>query len=62
MLFFGKMIKNVRKRREIKLVVTEERRKMLVSKPNYKSCVSFSNHLLAIEMRKTQFIWINQSW
>ena len=50
---FGKMIENVRKRREIKLVVTEERRKMLVSKPNYKSCVAFSNHLLAIEMRKT---------
>ena len=50
---FGKMIENVRKRREIKLVVTEERRKMLVSKPNYKSRVAFSNHLLAIEMRKT---------
>ena len=50
---FGKMIENVRKRREIKLVVTEQRRKKLVSEPNFKSCVPFSNHLLAIEMRKT---------
>ena len=51
---FGKMIENVRKRREIKFVVTEQRRKKLVSEPNYKSCVAFSDHLLAIEMRKTR--------
>ena len=31
---FGKMMENVRKRREIKLIVTEERRKKLVSEPN----------------------------
>ena len=41
---FGKMIENVRKRREMKPVVTEH---------NFKSCGPFSNHLLAIEMRKT---------
>ena len=29
--FFGKMIENVRKRREIKLIVKEQRRKKLVS-------------------------------
>ena len=34
---FGKMIENVRQRREIKLVVTEQRRKKLLSEPNYKS-------------------------
>ena len=51
---FGKMIENVRKRREIKLIVTEERRKKLVSEPNYASCTSFSDHLMAIEMRKTR--------
>ena len=51
--FFDKMIENVRKRRKIKLVVTEQRRKKMVSEPNFKSCVPFSNHLLAIEMRKT---------
>ena len=50
---FGKMIENVRKRHEIKLVVTEQRRKKLVSETNYKSCVAFSDHLLATEMRKT---------
>ena len=51
---FGKMIENVRKRREIKLMVTEERRKKLVSEPNYASCTPFSDHLMAIEMRKTR--------
>ena len=51
---FGIMIENVRKRRKIKLVVTEQRRKRLVSEPNYKSRVAFSDHLLAIEMRKTR--------
>ena len=51
---FGKMIENVRKRREIKLIVTEERRKKLVSEPNYASCTPFSDHLKAIEMRKTR--------
>ena len=34
---FGKMIENVRQRREIELVVTEQRRKKLLSEPNYKS-------------------------
>ena len=47
------MIENVRKQREIKLIVTEERRKKLVSEPNYASCTTFSDHLMAIEMRKT---------
>ena len=51
---FGKMIENVRKRREIKLVVTEQRRKKLVSEPNYQYCTAFSDHSLAIEMRKTR--------
>ena len=32
---FGKMMENVRKRRDIKLIVTEERRKKLLSEPNY---------------------------
>ena len=51
---FGKIIENVRKQREIKLVITEQRRKKLLSEPNYKLCVAFSDHLLAIEMRKTR--------
>ena len=35
---FRKMIENVRNHRVIKLIVTEERRKKLVSEPNYESC------------------------
>ena len=35
---FGQMIENVRKRRDIKLIVTEERRKKVVSEPNYALC------------------------
>ena len=53
---FGKMIENVRKRRDIKLIVTEERRKKLTSEPNYESCKVFSDHLMAIEMRKTSVV------
>ena len=51
---FGKMIENVRKRRDIKLIVTEERRKKLVSEPNYASYTTFSDHLMGVEMRKTR--------
>ena len=50
---FGKMIENVRKYRGIKLV-TKERRKKLVSQPNYVSCNALSDELLAIEMKKTK--------
>ena len=46
---------NVRKRKKIKLIVTEERRKKLVSEPNYLSCTTFSDHLMAIEMRKHMY-------
>ena len=35
---FGKTMKNIRNRRAVKLVVKEERRKKLVSAPNYDSC------------------------
>ena len=56
---FGKMIENVRKRREIKLIVSEERRKKLVSESNYASCTPFSDHLMAIQMRKTRISWIS---
>ena len=53
---FGKMIENVRKRHDIKSIVTEERRKKLVSEPNYASCTTFLDHLMAIEMRKTRVL------
>ena len=53
---FGKMIENVRKRREIKLIVTEECRQKLVSEPKYALRTAFSNHLMVVEMRKTHIL------
>ena len=50
---FGKTMENVRNYRDIKLVTTDKRRKRLVSEPNYHTHENFSEHLMAIEMRKT---------
>ena len=49
---FGKTMENVRNHRDIKLVTSEKRRKRLVSEPNYHSYKKFSDHLMAIEMKK----------
>ena len=51
---FGKTMENVRNHRDIKLITSEKRRKRLVSEPNYHSCKKFSDHLMAIEMKKTR--------
>ena len=51
---FGKTMENVRNHRDIKLIISEKRRKRLVSEPNYHSCKKFSDHLMAIEMKKTR--------
>ena len=53
---FDKVIENVRKRRNINLIVLEERRKKLASEPNYKGTTTFSDNLMAIEMRKTHIV------
>ena len=53
---FRKTMENVRKRRDIKLVTTDERRNKLVSEPNYHTTKYFSENLLAIEMRKTKIL------
>ena len=53
---FGKTMENVRNRRAVKLVVKEERRKKLVSAPNYDSCRQFSDSLMPIEMKKTEVL------
>ena len=47
-------MENLRNCRVVKLVAEEERRKKLVSEPNYDSCKQFSDSLMAIEMRKTE--------
>ena len=57
---FGKAIENVRKHRNIKLVTTKRGRNYLVSEPNYHTTKSFTENVLAIEMRKTQ-IFLNKS-
>ena len=50
---YGKTMKNVRKHRDIKLVTTERKMSYLVSKPNYYTTNYFTEHLLAIEIKKT---------
>ena len=53
---FGKTMENVRNHRDIKLVTTNERRRTLVSEPNYHTSKHFSDNLMAIEMRKTKIL------
>ena len=48
----GKTMKDVRKHRDIKLVITNERRNKLVSERNYHTMKWFSEDLLAIEMKQ----------
>ena len=48
---FGKIMKNVRNHRDIKLVTTKARRNYSKSKPNN---FFFSETLLAIEMKRKQ--------
>ena len=49
---FAKTMENVRNHRDIKLVTSDKRRKRLVSEPNYHSHKKFSEHLMAIEIKK----------
>ena len=49
---FGKTMENVRNHRDIKLVTSDKRRKRLVLEPNYHSHKKFSEHLMAIEIKK----------
>ena len=51
---FGKTMENLKNHRDIKLVTSEKRRKRLVSEPNYHSFKNSSDHLMAIEMKKTR--------
>ena len=53
---FGKTLENATKHRNIKLVTTKRRRNYLVSETNYHTTKFFTEHLLAIEMTKTQIL------
>ena len=59
--FFGKTIENLRKHRDIKLVTKKRRRNYLLSEPNYHTTKSFTENLLAIEMKKGRYIWMDLS-
>ena len=52
-------MENVKKHRDIKLVTTNGKGKQVVSEPNYHTCKRFSEHLMAIEMKKTK-VFINK--
>ena len=56
MPFLGKTTENMRKHRNIKPVATESRRNYLVSESNYHTTKSFTENLLATEMRKIQVV------
>ena len=51
---FGRMIQNVKKHGDIKLVATDRRRSHLVLEPNYCTTKCFSKNLMVIEMNKTK--------
>ena len=57
---FGKTIENIRKHRDMKLVTTDKSRNQLVSEPNYHTTKHFSEHLLAIEMKKKTKVKMNK--
>ena len=54
MLFFGKIMKNVRQHRDIGLVATDKRRNQLASEPYYHTTKYFSENVIAIEVKKTK--------
>ena len=49
---FGKMMENIRKHRDIKLVTTDKKRSKLVSEPNYHTINLISEDLSIIEIKK----------
>ena len=51
---FGKTMENIRKHRDIKLVITDKKRSKLVSEPNYHTINLISDDLSIIEMKKTK--------
>ena len=53
---FGKMIENIRKHRNMKLVMTEEKYLRTVMKPNFKSGVLFGENLMGCEMGKIKVV------
>ena len=53
---FGTSMENLRKHRDIKLVITERRRNYLVPEPSYHTTKFFTENLLATEKKKTEIL------
>ena len=53
---FGKTMENIRKHRNIKLVMTEEKYLRTVMRPNFKSGVLFGENLMGCEMGKIKVV------
>ena len=53
---FGKIMENVRKYRDIKLVTTERRRNYSLSEPNFDNTKFFTENLLPIETKKLKYL------
>ena len=53
---FGKTMENIRKHRNIELVMTEEKCLCMVMKPNFKSGVLFGENLMGCEMGKIKIV------
>ena len=51
---FGKTMENLRNHTDIKIVITDKRRSILASEPNYHSTKYISKDLLIMEMKKTE--------
>ena len=54
---FGKTMKNIRNRVDIRLVNSEAKAKKLAAKPNFKHCNIFDENLVAIHMKKTKLVF-----
>ena len=57
---YDKTMENVRNHSDIKLVTTNSKRKILLSKPNYHNFKRFSKDLMVIELKKTK-VYMNKS-
>ena len=53
---FKKIMENVRKHRDIKLVPTKRRRNYFISEPSYHTIKFFTENLLVIEMKKSKVL------
>ena len=53
---FGRIMENVRKHRDITLVIIERKRNYLVSEQNHHKTKFFTENLLAIEIKKQRYL------